>query len=82
MSVETPKKTCNLTEKKANENSNQYCRCCKCSLRVKYGDKWKSLSSENVYHNRKRIGYSEGKVICQILDDLGIVLQRSVNQAM
>ena len=41
----TPKKVCSRGRKTQKESVNQYCRCCKLSLR--YGDTWKSLSSES-----------------------------------
>ena len=42
----TPKKVCSRGRKTQKESVNQYCRCCKLSLR--YGDTWKSLSSKMI----------------------------------
>ena len=52
---ETSKKLVS-TVKHKKLNSNDYCRCCKLSLRVQYGDSWKSLSTENVFRPSKKKG--------------------------
>ena len=45
---ETPKKLC-VVKKPKHERPNDYCRCCKLSLKRHYGDPWKSISTENLF---------------------------------
>lgn len=67
---DTPKKKC-LGRKPNAENPSDYCRCCKCSLKVRYGDSWKSISSENLFAPSKKKGF-EGTVLSQVLNVTGI----------
>ena len=72
---ETPKKSC-LARKSKTENPNDYCRCCKLSLKVQYGDSWKSLSSENLFKPSNKKGI-EGVILSQVLEEAGIVAARN-----
>ncbi|CAB3986486.1 hypothetical protein AC249_AIPGENE16794 [Paramuricea clavata] len=71
---ETPKKLV-PTAKHKKLNSNDYCRCCKLSLRVQYGDSWKSVSTENVFNASKKKGF-EGQILAQNVDAIGIKVER------
>ena len=72
---ETPKKLC-LLRKPKSENPNNYCRCCKVSLKVQYGDSWKSISSENLFKPSNKKGI-EGIILSQVLGQTGIVAARN-----
>lgn len=48
----TPKKAC-LGRKPKAENPNDYCRSCKVSFEVRYGDSWKSISCESPSNKKK-----------------------------
>ena len=72
---ETPKKSC-LLRKPKSENPNDYCRCCKVSLKVQYGDSWKSISSENLFKPSNKKGI-KGVILSQVLGQAGIVAARN-----
>ena len=58
------------------ENVNQYCQCCKLSLRVRNGDTWKSLSSENVFQACRKRG-AEGEILSNMLERVGISCEKN-----
>ena len=63
----TPRKY--VTKKKdtnENTNCNNYCRCCKVSLKIKYGDTWKSVSSVNIFEKSTRQVF-EGNILSELL---------------
>ena len=73
---ETPKKLVS-TVKHKKLNSNDYCRCCKLSLRVQYGDSWKSLSTENVFRPSKKREF-KGQILAQNVEAVGIKVDKKL----
>ena len=72
----TPKKIC-LGRKATEENPNDYCRCCKGSLKVRYGDSWKWTSSENLFRPSMKKGL-EGTILSDVLHrNTGIVAEKT-----
>jgi len=74
---ETPKNLC-AAKKPRHENLNDYCRCCKLSLKLQYGDSWKSLSTENLFKPSNKKGI-EGEILSQVLEQAGIEVIRNSN---
>lgn len=71
----TPKKICSGRNPKA-EDPNDFCRCCKGSLKVRYGDSWKWTSSENLFLPSKKKGL-EGTILADVLEQkTGIVAEK------
>ena len=58
------------------ESPNDYCRCCKISLKVRYGDTWKSCSSENLFLPSGKKGL-EGTVLSCALQSAGLKAKRN-----
>ena len=75
MANNTPKKLC-LGRKPNAESTNDYCRCCKISLKVRYGDTWKSCSSENLFLPSGKKGL-EGTVLSRALQSTGLNAERN-----
>ena len=75
MANNTPKKLC-LGRKPNAESPNDYCRCCKISLKVRYGDTWKSCSSENLFLPSGKKGF-EGTVLSGALQSIGLDAERN-----
>lgn len=73
--IETPKKLC-VVKNPTHESPNEYCRCCKCSLKLQYGDSWKSLSTENLFKPSNKKGI-EGQILAQVLEQVGIEVTRN-----
>ena len=66
---ETPK---TFTRKKTlNMHVNEFCRCCNASLKVTYGDTWKSVSIVNLL--KPTVGQDSFEVLLQ---NIGIVCER------
>lgn len=65
---ETPKKIYN---QKTLKNVNEFCRCCNASLKIKYGDTWKSVSTVNLF--KPAVGQGSFAVLLQ---NIGIVCER------
>ena len=61
----TPTKSCTV-RKPQKETINSYCRCCEVSLKVKYSDTWKSISTENLFLPSKKRGF-EGEILSRVL---------------
>lgn len=60
-------------------NWNNYCRCCKVSLRIKYGDSWKSVSSVNIFEKSSRQVF-QGTILSDLLHkDAGIICEKLPN---
>lgn len=57
---------------------NNYCRCCKVSLKIQYGDTYKSVSSENLFQASKKRGY-EGEILARLLSSIGIAAKQHEN---
>ena len=68
---ETPKKLCAVVKKPQQERPNDYCRCCKLSLKLQYGDCWKSVSTENLFKPSNKKGI-KGEILSQVLEQAGI----------
>ena len=71
----TPRKVC-FGRKPNAENPNDYCRCCKVSFKVQYGDSWKSISSENLFLPSKKKGL-EGSIFSDALRKTGILAEKN-----
>ena len=72
----TPKKICS-GRKATEEDPNDYCRCCKGSLKVRYGDSWKWTSSENLFRPSMKKGL-EGTILLDVLHrNTGIVAEKT-----
>ena len=70
----TPKMIC-VGRKPKEDDVNDYCRCCKASLKVCYGDSWKWVSSENLFLSSKKKGL-EGTILSDTLHQkTGIVAE-------
>lgn len=57
---------------------NDYYRCCKVSLKIRYGDTYKSVSSENLFQASKKRGF-EGEILAGLLSSIGIAAQQHEN---
>ena len=75
MANKTPKKL-SLGRKPNAESPNDYCRCCKMSLKVCYRDSWKSCSSENMFIPSGKKGL-EGIVLSCALQSTGLIAERN-----
>ena len=75
MANKTLKKLC-LGRKRNAEGPNDYCRCCKMSLKVCYRDSWKSCSSENMFIPSCKKGL-EGTVFSCALQSTGLIAERN-----
>ena len=79
-STSTPRKY--VTKKKdtnENTNCNNYCPCCKVSLKMKYGDSWKSASSVNIFEQSTRQVF-EGNILSELLyEDTRIACKKSLS---
>ena len=75
MANNTLKKLC-LGRKPNAKSPNDYCRCCKISLKVRYGDTWKSCSSENLFLPSGKKGL-EGTVLSGALQSIGLDAERN-----
>ena len=74
----TPTKSCTV-RKPQKETINSYCRCCEVSLKVKYSDTWKSISTENLFLPSKKRGF-EGEILSRVLESAaGIKLNQSAS---
>ena len=71
---ETLKKLC-VVKKLKHERPSDYCRCCKLymSLKLHYGDPWKSISTENLFKLSNKKGI-KGEILSQVLEQAGIIL--------
>ncbi|CAB3998266.1 Hypothetical predicted protein [Paramuricea clavata] len=75
----TPKKAGKCVgRKRLEEKVNDYCRCCKLSLKICYGETYKSVSSENLFQSSKKKGF-EGEILARLLHSVGIVAQQNAN---
>ena len=72
---ETPKKLC-VAKKPPQESPNDYCRCCKLSLKLQYGDSWRSLSTENLCKPSNKKGI-EGQILARVLEQVGIEVTKN-----
>lgn len=69
--------------KDTNENtsSNNYSRCCKVFLKIKYGDSWKSVSSVNIFEKSTRQVF-ESNILSEILhEDARIACKKSLSSS-
>ncbi len=64
--------------KRLQEKANDYCRCCKLSLKVQYGNTCKYISSENLFQPSKKKGF-EGEILARLLESIGIFAQQDAN---
>ena len=71
---DTPKKV-RLGRKPKAENPNDYCRCCKVWFKVRYGDSWRSISSENLFLPSNKKGL-EGTMLSDALQKTGILAEK------
>ena len=60
-----------VVKKPKHERPNDYCRCCKLSLKLHYGDSWKSISTENLFKLSNKKGI-KGEILSQVLEQAGI----------
>lgn len=70
----TPKK---YIINKSKDKASDFCRCCKVSLRIKYGDNWKSVSSVNLFQKSSRQGFEDNKLSKLIQEQTGFFSERS-----
>ena len=72
--AETPKKICK-GRKAEPENPNNYCTCCKASLKILYGNSWNAISTENMFRPLGKKDF-EGEILLHLLQNPGIKVEK------
>ena len=79
--MQTPTKKVKRGRKPASECSDDFCRLCKCALKVKFGDfaKTSYISSENIFTTSATSKVAQ--TLQELLSDLGFLLEKSTNSS-